>query len=378
MSCSPISDLPPGGHEPQFKVFLADNWQQEYDLDNKTFNTSSDMGFDPSKIVGFWVPPHVNVTFYSGQNLTGASATYYGNTCMQNMYNAPNKGVGAGHIQSFQLVPDPPGITWDTFKLSCCMVNNPDITPDLCGAYWGDSTNQLGYCDPIMEIYCQTNPSADACSCLNSVLPQDHLALAVCFDPNCINKGGFKNATQRAQTLLPCGDTTVCNQVVNIGANVSNTLVQAQMFQICPGAQVGTADALGSDGNQRQQGIQGHIDYSSGDIGLIPFTDAQRQFLADLLGRYYEFYAILFICFVCVMCISFFTGTTKVIVKTKEDSKKVEKTLDEAKQKALDTVAFTTGIPLEAAAPVVPPAPFATAYPPAYPSVYPPAYPPPA
>lgn len=112
-------------------------------------------------------------------------------------------------------------------KLNCCMKRESGgYDRTLCGErYWGSTGN----CDDFMRIFCQANPTAPECSCLNAVdnfgrpIPQPQ-----CFYNKCIENGYWTTNMKETQDCA-----TVCNQIVDIGGSENVYIDSSKFIQYC-------------------------------------------------------------------------------------------------------------------------------------------------
>jgi hypothetical protein len=114
------------------------------------------------------------------------------------------------------------------------------LPADLCGPLYV-RTNEVNSCDAYLYDYCKRDEGRYdvLCSCINSEIP-----FPDCFDNTCRGSGAFLPKNMIKQ---PCPTVLNCTQVVNIGENAKNNLVNVAQYQTCIADSGGGAKTAGAE-----------------------------------------------------------------------------------------------------------------------------------
>lgn len=258
-------------------------------LSVQNYSTLQGLRLSGAQIVGIWIPPHLSAKIYSQENYLGSSMTLVSGRTYKNL-SSPNLGVGAGEIRSIKISQIMP---WKDFKSACCR-GDQSVSSDACQIYWGSGDNNTGNCDSVMDQYCKEKPYDEVCGCLLSDFPD---GLGVCFDRNCVNMAAYQNTNQRRLLSQGCPDKITCTQQLILGAGARDNIIDAKMYQICPGVDTntstGTPPSITVD--RGVVGLTPDMSIDPSNLGILPLTDAQRAWLKSHLGTNYETLVVVFI-----------------------------------------------------------------------------------
>jgi hypothetical protein len=186
------------------------------------------------KIHSIFIPPVYRAELYSGAGFTGDKIELKGGIPRIDPKDRPAQGkFDLDATKSVKIIAQS---SWHDFRISCCSKNvSAGANNVICGAYWGNHPS--GMCDPVMDEYCQFNPSERVCSCYGYLNPptteDDELERLLKTKPSCYVKDcniyGYQPTGIR-QTRCP--SIKVCKQLIDLRGD-SNILKNVETTQHC-------------------------------------------------------------------------------------------------------------------------------------------------